>query len=187
MSRLSLADASTTDPERIQARNELKAAWRGVPNLGEVVALSLPLTRALIAYDRHLAEGSFTRPVSELVAIAVAHENRCSYCLAAHTAGAMAAGVPAQDAADARTGHASDPKVQAALVFAQQAVRERGHITDEQLAAVREAGYGDGEIVELVGHAIATTLTNYLHHLSGVPVEFPAVEFAPAEATPQAR
>jgi hypothetical protein len=36
----------------------------------------------------------------------------------------------------------------------------------------------DGDLVELVGHAIATTLTNYLHHLSKVPVEFPRVEFA---------
>jgi len=64
-----------------------------------VVALSLPLTRALLAYDRHLAEGSITEPVSEQVAISVANENRCAYCLAAHTAGALAAGVPVESPA----------------------------------------------------------------------------------------
>jgi len=181
MARLSLADASTTDPEQQQARSELKQAWHGVPNLGEVIALSLPLTRAMLAYDGHLEQGSIAGPVAEQVAIAVANENRCAYCLAAHTAAAAARGVSRQDAADARTGHASDPKTQAALRFAQRVVRERGHITDEQLAAVRTAGYRDGEIVELVGLVMATTLTNYLHHLSGVPVDFPAVEFATAD------
>jgi alkylhydroperoxidase family enzyme len=57
-------------------------------------------------------------------------------------------------------------------------VRERGHLSDEELGAARAAGLTDGDLVELVGHAIATTLTNYLHHLSEVPVEFPRVEFA---------
>lgn len=178
MPRLSPATASTTDPDQLQARSELKQAWGAVPNLGEVVALSLPLTRALIAYDQHLAQGSLDSALCEQLAVAVANENRCAYCLAAHTAGAIATGVSPQDAADARTARASDPTAQAALVFAQHVVRERGHVTDEQLAAVRGAGYSDGQIVEIVGLAIATTLTNYLHHLSRVPVEFTAVEFA---------
>src|SRR5438309_933574 len=44
----------------------------------------------------------------------------------------------------------------------------------------RAAGWDDGAIVELVGHATATILTNYLHHLSQVPVDFPSVPFAEA-------
>ena len=72
-----------------------------------------------------------------------------------------------------------DPAWQtAALRFVQAVVRERGHLSDEQLASARAAGLTDGDLVELVSHAIATTLTNYLHHLSKVPVEFPRVEFA---------
>ncbi len=45
---------------------------------------------------------------------------------------------------------------------------------------MRAAGWDDGAIVELVGHATATILTNYLHHLSQVPVDFPSVPFAEA-------
>ena len=61
--------------------------------------------------------------VAEQLAIAVSQENRCSYCLAAHTAAAGAYRVPADDIADARSAHASDPKTAAALRFAQLVVR----------------------------------------------------------------
>jgi alkylhydroperoxidase family enzyme len=63
----------------------------------------------------------------------------------------------------------------------QAVVRERGHVSDASLAAVRDAGWDDSAIVELVGHAMSNTLTNYLHHVSAVPVDFPQVDFARAE------
>lgn len=183
MTRVEIADKTTQDPEQIEARSVLKNAWGTVPNLGEVLALSLPLTRAVLDFDHHLGKGAFTGAVAEQLAIAVANENRCAYCLAAHSAGARAYGVSTEDVAAARTGRASDPKVQAALTFAQTVVRERGHVSDDDLAAVRGAGWSDGEVVELVGHAITTTLTNYLHHVSDVPVDFPAVDFATTRLT----
>ncbi|WP_143116073.1 carboxymuconolactone decarboxylase family protein [Lentzea xinjiangensis] len=178
MSRIETAGPSTQNPQQQEARALLRKAWGGVPNLGEVIALSTPLTRALLDFDRALGKGAFRGKVGEQLAIAVANENRCAYCLAAHSDTAREFGVSEEDILAARSGHASDPKVQAALTFVQRVVRHRGRPSDDQLAEVRAAGYGDPEIVELVGHAIATTLTNYLHHLSDVPLDFPAVEFA---------
>jgi hypothetical protein len=51
-------------------------------------------------------------------------------------------------------------------------------VDERDLAAVRTAGWQDTEIVEIVGHALSTTLSNYLLHLSGVPIDYPAVAFA---------
>jgi alkylhydroperoxidase family enzyme len=73
---------------------------------------------------------------------------------------------------------ASDPKVSVALRFAQQVVRTRGEVDDRDLAAVQAAGWQGSEIVEIVGHVLSTTLTNYLHHLSDVPIDYPTVPFA---------
>jgi hypothetical protein len=75
-------------------------------------------------------------------------------------------------------GRAADPKEAAALSFVQTVVRERGEVAARDIAAVRAAGWDDADIVELVGHAVASTLTNYLHQMSDVPVDFPAVDFA---------
>ncbi|OBI83223.1 carboxymuconolactone decarboxylase family protein [Mycobacterium sp. 1245805.9] len=178
MSAISTAESSTAGPDQLQARAEIGRRWGRVPNLGAVLALSLPMTRAVLAFDDALSEGGIGGGEAEQLAIAVSHENGCAYCLAAHSAAARAYGVAAEDIAAARTGHASDPKTAAALRFAQELVRTRGHVDDEQLAAVRAAGWRDADIIELVGHALSTTLSNYLHHLSKVPVDYPPVEFA---------
>lgn len=174
-----VADEAAT-PEELEALEEIRAAWGGVPQLGRVVARSLPLTRAVLAFGAALRRGRFTGGRAEQIAIAVANENRCPYCLAAHTAAGRALGVDERDLDLARIGHAGDPQTSAALEFAQAVVRGRGHVSDGDFAAVRAAGWSDGDIAELLGHVIVTTLTNYLHHLSHVPVDFPAVDFADA-------
>jgi uncharacterized peroxidase-related enzyme len=178
MSRVNTAESSTSKPDQQQARAAITRNWGRVPNLGAVLALSLPMTQAVLAFDAALSEGAFAGAVAEQLAIAVSHENRCAYCLAAHSAAARAYGLAAEDISAARTADASDPKTAAALRFAQQLVRTRGRVDDEHLAAVRAAGWHDADIIELVGHALSTTLSNYLHHLSEVPVDYPPVAFA---------
>jgi uncharacterized peroxidase-related enzyme len=175
-------DSSTATADQLEAQAVVRESWGHVPNLGAVLALSLPLTRAVVAFDTSLSRGAFSGGVAEQLAIAVSQENRCAYCLAAHSAAARAAGMSADDVAAAPSAHASDPKTAAALRFAQQVIRTRGQVDERDLADVRSAGWQDTEIVEIVGHALSTTLSNYLHHLSGVPIDYPAVGFAEDDA-----
>jgi AhpD family alkylhydroperoxidase len=181
MSRIEPAVAEKATPAEAEALGTIKAAWGAVPNLWGVVARSPALTTAMLAFDKALSSGAFSGAVAEQLAIAVAHENRCPYCLAGHTAAGRAFGLDERSASDARVARSSDPKVEAALQFVRAVVRERGFVSDAQLEQVREAGWDDAAIVELVGHAISTTLTNYLHHVSEVPVDFPEVEFVEDE------
>jgi uncharacterized peroxidase-related enzyme len=178
MSRIDPVVETEATPEEAEALAALRSAWGAVPELGRVIARSHPLTRALLAFDRELRRGRFNGAFAEQISIAVANENRCPYCLAAHTAAGRALGLGDDALADARSGRAADPRHAAALTFAQAVARERGHLEAAEVAAVRAAGWNDADLVELVGHVIATTLTNYLHHLSEVPIDFPAVEFA---------
>jgi AhpD family alkylhydroperoxidase len=180
MSRIAPVPETTATPEEAEALAAIRSAWGAVPQLGRVIARSHPLTRAMLAFDRELARGRFRGAFAEQLDIAVANENRCAYCLAAHTAAGRALGLDEHALADARLGRAADTKQAAALSFVQAVARERGEVSAHDLAAVRTAGWDDADIVELVGHAIASTLTNYLHHLSDVPVDFPPVEFASA-------
>lgn len=182
MSLIAPVESSTTKPDRLEALAAIKQSWGQVPNLGAVLALSLPLTRAVLGFDAALSQGVLSGAVAEQLAIAVSQENRCAYCLAAHSAAARAYGLQADDIAAARTAQASDPKTAAALRFAQQLVRMRGQVKADELAAVRAAGWHDTDIVEIVGHALSTTLSNYLHHLSDVPIDYPAVAFASDDA-----
>jgi AhpD family alkylhydroperoxidase len=184
MTRIVPVAAASAAPSEAEAIAEIRAAWGGVPRLGYVFARSAALTHGMLAFGSALQHGAFSGPVAEQ--IAVANENRCAYCLAAHTAAGRAYGLDEQSLSDARSGDASTPKLTAALRFVQAVVRERGHLSDEELGAARGTGLTDEDLVELVGHAMATTLTNYLHHLSKVPVEFPRVDFAPTTGAREA-
>ena len=59
--------------------------------------------------------------------------------------------------------------------FAVKLVRERGQVSDADLAAVKLAGYSEAEIVEIVAHVALNTLTNYLNEALGTPIDFPVV------------
>jgi alkylhydroperoxidase family enzyme len=59
--------------------------------------------------------------------------------------------------------------------FATEIVRARGHASDAQLAAVKAAGYGDAEIVEIVLAVALNTFTNYLNEVAGTEIDFPVV------------
>jgi hypothetical protein len=50
----------------------------------------------------------------------------------------------------ARKGHASDPKRDAAVQFARKVIETRGQVSDADLKAVRDAGYTDANVMEIV-------------------------------------
>jgi hypothetical protein len=51
--------------------------------------------------------------------------------------------------------------------------RKRGHVSDADLAAIRAARFGAGEIIFHVG---LDTLTNYINEVADTPVDFPMLE-----------
>jgi alkylhydroperoxidase family enzyme len=73
----------------------------------------------------------------------------------------------------AYTADSTDPRIAAALHFAQQVVQNQGHVSDEEVAKVREAGYGDAEIAEIVGHVALNVFTNYFNTVAQTDVDFP--------------
>lgn len=59
--------------------------------------------------------------------------------------------------------------------FAAAVVRERGHVSDADVAAVKAAGFDDAELVEIVLHVALNTLTNYVNEVALTEIDFPAV------------
>ena len=57
--------------------------------------------------------------------------------------------------------------------FATEIVRQRGHVADADLNAVRHAGYTDAQVIEIVLHVALNTLTNYVNEVAGTVIDFP--------------
>ena len=73
----------------------------------------------------------------------------------------------------AYTADSTDPRIAAALHFAQQVVQNQGHVSDEGVAEVRQAGYGDAEIAEFIRHVALNVFTNYFNSVAQTEVDFP--------------
>ncbi|MCC8935506.1 carboxymuconolactone decarboxylase family protein [Bradyrhizobium sp. Arg68] len=113
------------------------------------------------------------------IGLAVSEVNGCDYCLTVHsfTAEHMAK-LPANEIILARMGHASDPKRDAAIQFARKVIVTRGKVSDADLKAVRDAGYTDANIMEIVALVAMYSLTNFFNNVFNPERDFPDV--APA-------
>ena len=113
------------------------------------------------------------------IGLAVSEANGCNYCLTVHsfTAEHMAR-LPADEVILARKGQATDPKRNAALQFAHKVIEARGKVSDADLEAVRNAGYTDANVMEIISLVAMYSLTNFFNNVFDPEKDFPAVTLA---------
>jgi alkylhydroperoxidase family enzyme len=83
---------------------------------------------------------------------------------------------PAAEIALARERSSSDPQRAAAAQFAKQVTETRGKVTDADLASVRDAGYTDPQIIEIVALSVQFLLTNFINNVADTENDFPESE-----------
>jgi uncharacterized peroxidase-related enzyme len=178
MSRL--ATPANIDAAPAPARPLLQAVNQqlgSVPNLFRLAANSPAALDGYLGMSGALAKGSLPAPTRERIALAVAQINDCGYCLAAHSfLGKNLAKLSDAEIAANRRSASLDPKADAAVRFAAQVVRQRGHVADADVQAVRMAGYDDAQIVEIVQHVALNTWTNYLNSVAQTEIDFPVAQ-----------
>jgi uncharacterized peroxidase-related enzyme len=168
------ADAPAASQPLLQA---VEKQLGTVPNMFRMIANSPSALKGYLALSGALAEGSLPAPTRERIALAVAELNNCGYCLAAHSyLGANMAKLDPAEIRANRRGHSIDPKADAAVRFAASVVTARGHVSDDEVKAVKLAGYSDEQVVEIVLHVAVNTLTNYANEVAQTIVDFPAVD-----------
>ena len=63
----------------------------------------------------------------------------------------------------------------AALTFARELLEKRGQVPPSSIQALRDQGFTDGEIAEIVAHVALNIFTNYFNIALDVDVDFPRV------------
>lgn len=171
---LSIEAAPETSRGSLEAVNKLLGS---VPNMFRIVANSPQTLEGYLSLNGALGKGSLDAQTRERIALAVAEINDCGYCLAAHNyLGTHLAGLSAAEIAANRDGSSKDTKAVVAVGFAAKIAKNRGKVSDHDFQAVRQAGYSDAEIVEIVGHVALNTLTNYINEVLGTEIDFPAID-----------
>jgi uncharacterized peroxidase-related enzyme len=173
MPRIELINSQHATGKAKELLDQVKKAKGMVPNLLKAMANSPAVLQSYLGFSGALADGALPARLREQLAVAVGEVSQCDYCVSAHTAIGKKAGLSDQEALDARRGTAKDPREQAAIVFAQTVVRERGFVSDNDVANLREAGFDNGEIAEIVAHVGLNLFTNYFNHIVEPEIDFP--------------
>jgi len=185
MSRL-----TAVNPEH--ATGKLKELFNGiqnklgfVPNMMRTMGNSVSLLQSYLTLSDTFGKGALGAKLGEQIALVVAEKNGCEYCLSAHTAISKMVGLDEAMIASTRDRQSIDSKTDAALLFSEILVEKKGLISDSDLKIVKEAGFSQGEIVELVGHVALNILTNYINNTALTEIDFPKVSLRQEEAVDQ--
>ncbi len=147
-----------------------------VPNMFRSIALSPQALEGHLSLFGALSHGTLPPATRERIALAVAEVNGCSYCLSAHTyIGRNLAKLDDAEITANRNGASNDPKADAAVRFAAKVARVRGHVTDDDFAAVKSAGYTDAQVIEIVQHVALNSWTNFFNEVFQTEIDFPVV------------
>ncbi len=175
MSRISTITNETANEEQKALLDAIKSKLGMVPNFLKIFANSPAALRAFLGLHGIANEGSLDALTRERIALAIAQQNACEYCLSAHTAISRKAGLNGDEIAANRVGTSQDAKAAVAVKFAQSVAEHKGEVTTAELLEVREAGYSDAEIVEIITHVGMNLLTNMIGKASRVEIDFPKV------------
>ncbi|MFF3248702.1 carboxymuconolactone decarboxylase family protein [Streptomyces sp. NPDC002870] len=176
MPRLPLIQPDGATGAAAELLNGVQKTLGATPNMMKAMANSPAALKAYLAFSEALAGGALRQADRERIALFVAQENACDYCLSAHTfLATKVAGLDESEAGKARRGDASDERAKAVLVFTASVLRGRGEVTDTDVDKAREAGMGEAEIAEIVAHIALNAFTNYFNKVAGTAVDWPLV------------
>ncbi len=168
-----IADAPAASQPGLEAVNKQLGV---VPNLFRLVGVSPAALEGYLGIMGALQKASIPAQTGERIALAVAEVNGCDYCLSALTY--LARNLAKLDDAEItanRSGASNDPKADAAVRFAAKVARERGHVGEADVIALKAAGYTDAQLIEIVLHVALNTWTNYINEVVKTDIDFPVI------------
>lgn len=151
--------------------NSQKAFGR-LPGLHKVLAESPQAFEGYQLLHKLFTETDFDADELTVVWQAINVEHECHYCVPAHTGIAKMMKV-SDEISDALRNETplQNAKLEALRTFTIQMVRTRGNVSETQMAAFFDAGYGHRAVLDVVLGLAQKTMSNYINHMAQTPVD----------------
>ena len=175
MSRIETVTHQTANEAQQALLSTIRNKLGMVPNFLAVLGQSPDALKAFLGLHEIAETGVLDAQTRERIALVVAQDNACAYCVSAHTAIGRKAGLSPDEIAANRTGTSQDARAAAAVAFAQAVNTHKGDVSQAEFEAVRAAGYSDAEIMEIITHVGMNILTNLIGKVVDVDIDFPKV------------
>ena len=147
-------------------------AYGMIPGLHGVLAGSPQLLTAYQTLHELFTQTSFNEEELTVVWQTINVEHACHYCVPAHTG--IAKMMKVSDAITEALRNETpleNPKLEALRSMTLIIIRNRGHVTQEELNAFYAAGYQERQLLEIILGLSQKTISNYVNHIANTPVD----------------
>lgn len=175
MAKLKLENIETSLLSK-EILEKIKQANPFLPNMYVKMANNTALLDAYIhSYDSFKANSGFTSAEQQIISLIVSYENKCEYCMAAHSfVGEMMAKIPTEIIEAIRTGHQiPDVKLNALAKLTRSLTANRGKVSQQEIDDFIAAGYTEVHVLGIIAGIGAKTMANYANNLTDPQVDGP--------------
>ena len=176
MQRLKSVNPELAEAQTKELLGTVQQAFGVIPNTTKVMANSPAVLESYLAFSQAMGKATIGEKLHNQVKLSTSESNSCDYCTSILSAVAPDAGLTAEDILAGRTGSSEDHRTDTALKFAAAVLENGGKVNGEQLEAVREAGFNDAEIVEIVASVVLGCFTNFLNNVADTELDIPRAE-----------
>lgn len=163
------------DERAKETMEEVSKKLGRVPNMYRVMANAPAVLETYTKLNGALSSGSLGSRMAELIALAAAETNGCSYCLSAHTFLGAKAGLSEVQIMNGRRFFSAEEKEHAGLLFAKKIIDSPKEISPIDAELLKSAGYSGGDILEIVANVVRNLFTNYINIIAGTEVDWPTI------------
>ena len=159
--------------------DNLKKQLGTVPNLYATIGYSSTTLENFLGFSGRDGTGSFNKKELEAIKLPVSEVNACEYCLAAHTTLGKMSGRSEEETIAIRSGSIANEKIKTITDLTRSIAINRGRPEQRLVDAFFAAGFGQADLINLIGLVAAKTFANYLNNVVDTPVDFPEAQPLP--------
>lgn len=178
MAVMQLADTSQLTGKGKELLLQFEASMGLTPNILKQMANSPAALEAFLSSREALSKGFLDESIRALIGISIAETYSCEYLLSARVAMAKKAGMSEEEIKLAKDQTSKDPKKDLGIQFVRNLVLRHAELADSDVAELKQAGYTEGEIVELIANASFNMFAYYLVQVAQPTADFPKVATA---------
>ena len=143
-----------------------------VPNLFATFAHNPEALKSYLSLGESFAKAGFTSLEQQIVLLTVSRENKCAYCMAAHSAIATMSKLDQTVITQLRSGEPlNDQKLETLRTFTKKITSTKGWPDSSDVHAFLSAGYTQAHILGVVLGVTMKTLSNYTNHIAQTPLD----------------
>ncbi|BCG02559.1 alkyl hydroperoxide reductase AhpD (plasmid) [Paraburkholderia sp. PGU19] len=182
MTPIPIPPRDQTPADSLVTLDGFKKLFGFVPNVFAVIAQSPHALAAFKGLQIPL-EKTLNAGMRDRIALAVSEVNGCEYSVRAHSyIGVRLSKLDAAELEMSRYGGSNDPRTEAAVSFAKRVTETRGKIKETDLKVIRDAGWTDAQIIEIVCRTAQILYVNFVNNVFHTEIDFPLPEAIADEA-----